>query len=108
VYEHANPERKLLWSARDRAKERGYDFDLELSDIVIPENCPVYGIPLFNGDGAPSDNSPSIDRFDNSKGYTKDNIRIISWKANNIKSNRDLSDLKELVTWWEKELNSKK
>lgn len=51
--------------------------------------CPVYNIPMYykwrdnKGHLKISDHSPSIDRIDNDKPHTLDNIQIISWAANN-------------------------
>src|SRR5271169_1259234 len=80
------PEKYILKAVRKRSKEMGTFCDLCKDDIIIPKECPILKIPLFIGDNAPSDNSPSIDRIDNSKGYTKDNIIIISYRANTIKN----------------------
>lgn len=58
-----------------------------------------FGITLqFNSVGF-RDNSPSIDRIDSTKGYTRDNIQIISWKANSIKRNASLEELILLVNY---------
>ena len=35
--------------------------------------------------GYPKDLSPSIDRIDNDKGYTLNNMQWITWKANRLK-----------------------
>jgi hypothetical protein len=95
----ANPARYLLGKARYRARTKGIEFDLVEADIVIPERCPILGIPLqLGGDKF---NSPSIDRFDNSKGYTKDNIRVISHRANTIKCAYPLEELKAVVRYME-------
>ena len=80
-----HPEKIIINSVRNRAKKLGYDFDLLEEDIQIPPTCPILGIPLFSSEKR-TDNSPSIDRIDSSKGYTKDNIVIISWRANRIKN----------------------
>ena len=80
-------EYKMLARAKNRAKRLGLDFDLELSDIVIPEVCPLLGIPLIKGDGVIHDGSPSLDRKRASGGYTKDNVWVISKLANTIKNN---------------------
>jgi hypothetical protein len=45
-----------------------------------------------------SNNSPSIDRFDNSKGYVKGNVWIISDRANRLKSNLSKEDLYTFCT----------
>lgn len=45
------------------------------------------------------ENSPSIDRLDNTKGYVKGNINIISWRANRIKSDATLDELEKIYRW---------
>lgn len=92
-----SPEMYLYNSAKHNAYRRGTDSSLRPEDIVIPKVCPVFGIPLYRQKGARSDNSPSIDRLDNTKGYTKDNIWIISWKANKLKGEGSLQELEALV-----------
>ena len=62
--------------------------------------CPILGIPLkINKPRTPRDNSYSLDRIDNSKGYVPGNIQIISVKANNMKSNATLEELEALVAY---------
>jgi ribosomal protein L32 len=101
--------KKLLHSAKQRAKEKGLPFDLTVDDIVIPERCPALGISLVPsvGEGRKTltklNSSPSIDRIDNSKGYTKDNVCVISLRANNVKKDATLQELHALVTHMESE-----
>lgn len=80
------PERYILNVVRGSAKQRGIFFDLDISDISIPKICPVLKCPIIIGGGVQNMYSPSIDRLDNSKGYTKDNIQIISRLANIMKN----------------------
>lgn len=96
----------LLYAAQRRAKEKGLEFELTKSDIIIPEICPVLGIPIINGalEGQ-NENSPSIDRIDNSKGYVKGNICVISKRANTIKNNGSLEEHKKIVEYIEKHLS---
>lgn len=94
-----NPELDLYRRIKARAHKQKLDFDLKLSDIIIPEFCPVLHIPLFIGEGIASPNSPSMDRIDPTKGYTKDNVQVISYKANTMKSNANEVDLLLFAYW---------
>lgn len=87
----------MLKNARARAKKQGIPFDLELTDIVIPEVCPVLGIPLMVGEGKNCPNSPSLDKIIPEKGYVKGNVCVISFRANILKRDGLLWEL-ELVT----------
>lgn len=89
----------MLVAARERALELNLEFDLREEDIVIPDICPVLGIPLVIGRGRATDASPSIDRMDPTKGYTRGNICVISWKANRLKSNATLDDMEKVLTY---------
>lgn len=96
----ARPEYSIWKACKDRASQYGMEFSLLLEDIVIPERCPVLGIKLEAGMGRGRglglihrDKSPSIDRVDNSKGYTPDNILVVSYRANRIKSDATVEEL---------------
>ena len=69
--------------------------------MTIPITCPVLGIPIRHERGRPTDNSISVDRIDSDKGYTKDNIIVVSQKANRLKSNATLAEMKQLVEFYE-------
>ena len=98
-----------LRTIRKRAKLKGYDYDLTM-DWIRKERktfCPILGTKLQYVKGAginlPPENTPSIDRIDNNKGYTQDNCRIISWKANTLLSNATLWELKQVTQYLEQE-----
>ncbi len=76
----------LLSNAKRRAEQNGWNFNLELKDIVIPDKCPILEVPFIMGTKGDYMYTPSIDRIDNSKGYIKGNIQIISMKANSMKN----------------------
>lgn len=103
-YNKRHPEQYLLDKARERAKNIGVSFSLTTDDIFIPNRCPILNIELRPGNGKLHDCSPTIDRIVPSLGYTKDNIAVISWKANKIKSNGTLSELKQIVSWLERQI----
>lgn len=90
-----NDIQSYLWkSAKSRAKQRGEDFSIELEDIIVPDKCPILGIPLEYHRGVKQDNSYSLDRIDSSKGYVKGNIWAISLRANRIKNDSTPQELR--------------
>lgn len=94
-------ELKMINRARNRAKIKNIEFSLKTEDIIIPEYCPIMGIKLECGKGKSggSKNSPSIDKIDPTKGYTKENIRIISHLANMMKSCATKDELITFGNW---------
>jgi hypothetical protein len=88
-YTDINVEKKMLWSARRRANKKKLDFNITEEDIIVPTHCPFLGIPLVSAQrrGNSRRDIASLDRIDSSKGYTKDNIEVISWLANTMKNN---------------------
>lgn len=91
-FRETNPAKIVLANAKARAKKKNLSFNLTLQDMIVPEFCPVLGIKLINCQGIKTDNSPSVDRIDSSKGYVKGNIAIISLRANQIKSNGTIKE----------------
>lgn len=99
-----DPRSHMVSDARRRAKQKGLEITIHFRDFEIPSVCPVLGIPLIHAQGYPSDNSPSLDRKDVNKGYTKENTWVISYRANRIKNNATLDELRKLVVALEREL----
>lgn len=100
------PEKYLLNQAKKRAKEKGLEFNLDESDIVIPTHCPIFLFQL-NEVYSPieeRDYAPSVDRLDITKGYIKGNVYVISFKANRHKSAMTLGDIERLYKYVKREL----
>jgi hypothetical protein len=90
--------KKLVEDAARRAKERGMNFCLTAEEIEAPDECPVFKCKLiYQATGKRSNDSASIDRIDSTKGYTPDNVWIISWRANQIKSDATIQELETLI-----------
>lgn len=101
-YYKANPEFKLWVGAKARAKKLNKPFTIKREDIKIPVVCPVLGIPLKFSKHHAKNNSPSLDCVVPELGYVFGNIAVISHKANTMKSNASLEELRKLVEWLEK------
>lgn len=99
----------MFTGARLRAASRGLPFNLTRDDIQIPEFCPLLGLRLvprmnrYDKRGLQPD-SPSIDRIRPELGYVKGNVWVISHKANTIKSDASLDDLRKIVAGLEARL----
>lgn len=98
----AYPHLKLLNLARARAKKRGIEFSITDDDILpLPPVCPVLGIPLRKGIRSSDPNAWSLDRIDNERGYVPGNVAVISRRANVLKRDASLDELRRLTAWLE-------
>ena len=102
----ANPAHFLFLEARSRAKERNLPFDIEESDIIVDEFCPVLGIKMNVNIGLRRDDSPTLDKITPSLGYVKGNIKVISFRANRIKSDANLQELEKITKYVKNHLTS--
>jgi len=103
------PKYIMFHSAKSRAKKLDLPFNLELSDIIIPEYCPVFPEIKLKVNDVSRFDSPSLDRIIPELGYVKNNIMVISHKANSIKNSvTDPEDLMRVAIWLECELNNLK
>ncbi len=94
-----NPAKAMITAAKGRARKAGVPFSISAEDIMIPEYCPVLGNRLEKSEGVPTDNSPSLDKVIPALGYVKGNVRVISWRANRLKGDASLEELKLIVKY---------
>lgn len=92
----------LLNNSRQRAKRAGLVHTLTHEDIAIPDKCPVLGVELRREGRSTWARAPSIDRVDNRRGYTLDNIVIVSRRANILKKDATVAELVALATFYGK------
>jgi hypothetical protein len=83
----------MYHNSKQRAKKAGLEHTITVDDIIIPDYCPVLGVKLDIGDRKKHGNAPSIDRVDNTKGYTKENIMIVSNRLNMLKNDATINEL---------------
>ena len=96
-----NPASAVLISAKQRAKRLKLPFSLAITDITVPEFCPVLGIRLQHSEisGRAWAASPSLDRKIPSLGYVPGNVAVISWRANIIKGDATPEELRAVAAW---------
>lgn len=83
-----------MWKgSQNRAKVNNIPFDLDYTDIVVPKICPILEIPIFRGTKKHTPNSPTLDRLIPELGYIKGNVRVISYKANTMKSDATIEEI---------------
>ena len=90
-------------ASKQRAKDKNREHTITVEDVksIYPKDgcCPIFGMKLeFNNAGF-RETSPSIDRIDSTKGYTPNNIQIISWKANRIKGYASTQEIEMLLAY---------
>jgi len=88
---------------KQSAKKRNIEFTLTLFDIYnidFPITCPILGIQMKWNIGKAEENSYSFDRIDSTKGYSFDNIQVISLKANMMKNNATMEELKKFSEFY--------
>jgi hypothetical protein len=95
----------LLTRARQTSIARGLPFNITLSDVEIPKVCPIFGTPLVIGKR--SDNTPSLDRIEPAKGYVKGNVWVISLRANRIKNDATVHELRQIANALENKIGEK-
>ena len=79
-------------AAKSRARRTGLECEEDLAGWALAtmeaqgHRCLLSGVPfsleVLGHGAAPRPYAPSIDRIDDRRGYTADNIRIICWAAN--------------------------
>ena len=87
----------MFHNAQYRAKKKGIPFTISIDDIIIPEICSLLNIELVSSSDKNDPRNPSLDQIVPGKGYTPDNIQVISYRANVLKWDASLQELELLV-----------
>lgn len=96
----------ILSDSRKRAKNHGWDFDLDREYLVKLWNkqngkCAVSGIEMDIKSGTLQNKNPyraSLDRINNKKGYVKGNVRFTTHWVNNAKSTWSENIFEDFIT----------
>ena len=97
--------RRLLNSSKTRANKFKIPHSIDIDDIKVPDYCPILGIKLEKKGNKPTHASPSLDRKINKLGYIDGNVFVISHRANNLKGDISIRELKNLINYMEQDEN---
>ena len=92
-------ERDMVYQARIRARKTGILCQIQPEDAIIPECCPVFDTCFQSGSRQSHPNSPSLDRVDPTQGYIKGNVAVISWRANQLKSDGTVEEHRKIAAY---------
>lgn len=98
-----------MWNgAKGHAGSQNLPFTITLEDVqkLVEETfiCPLLGISLDKNATGHASNMPSLDKIIPKEGYILNNIWIVSWRANQIKRDANIEELKMLAENLEKEI----
>jgi len=82
------------------------DIDLEYLHSIYPKDnkCILLNVQMIKGKGFATPSSPTLDRIIPELGYVKGNVMFISHRANIIKYNLTLNEMKLLLSNWKKQM----
>lgn len=96
----------LCAQARWRGRQRGLAATITPDDLIWPSRCPVLGLALDypertgqRGKVGAQPNWPSLDRWDNTKGYVPGNVFVISFRANSLKNSGTFEEILKVAKY---------
>lgn len=99
-FNEAHPLISLLGNCRRRARDGKFPCTITLEyleSLPIPTTCPVLGITI---DNTIREQTISLDKIIPELGYVPGNVVFVSIRANRLKSDASLEELKKLVSFY--------
>ena len=92
----------ILRSKRGNKRRQRAELSVEYYKSLIVENCPLLDVKLTYGNfvGRMPDNYATLDKIDPNGGYVEGNVHIVSFRANTLKNDATLEELKMIVKNW--------
>jgi len=92
-YRNLDPLKRLVQTSASRARRNNLEHNITVDDLILPDKCPLLGIPFKQGIKNNYAETYSLDRINPALGYVKRNVWIISMRANTMKSNASKEEL---------------
>lgn len=102
AWERRHPLRAMYQKSKSGAKARGLEFTVTMEDITWVTHCPIFGIELsYERDKKTPHRAdyPTLDRWDNNKGYVPGNVFVISWLANRMKWHATIDQFEAILRY---------
>jgi len=92
----------IIRSKRGNKRRQRTELSVEYYKTLIVDTCPLLNVKLTysNFEGRTPDNYATLDKIDPNRGYVEGNVQIVSFRANTLKSNATLEELKMIVKNW--------
>ena len=89
--------------ARSRSQSLKVPFDLDAKylESIWTDTCPVLGVTLARHHEKNDGCSAELDRFDKDKGYVRGNVTFISRRANRVKQDFGIEEVRAMLKWME-------
>jgi hypothetical protein len=101
-----NPAKMLISAARRRAKCKSIPCTITEADLSpLPTHCPVLGVRLAYGPGRgrklyENGAAASLDRIHNHLGYVRGNVIVICLRANLLKGQATVEELRRIADFY--------
>lgn len=96
-FRNRNPLSRILTSTKQTAKLKGLEHNITVEDLQQVLICPYTKIEIDWSVSGKHMRNPSVDRIDNSKGYIKGNVEVISNLANSMKNQATVEQLQNFA-----------
>lgn len=94
---------KLHRNKKASCKKQGilYNLDAEYLNSIWTGKCPILGIELskYSPYSKSSDKTAHLDRINPTKGYIKGNVAFLSSRANRLKNNASVEEVKSILNY---------
>lgn len=91
--------RQKFRQKKANALRLGKIWTVSFGDLDWPTHCPILGLEIDYFSEGRIENSCSFDQIIPNLGYTKENTRIVSWRANRIKNDGTAEEHRKIYEW---------